>query len=78
MSQVMPDPAAAAVPLSPVKSPGFKRFKLGEFEVTTLLDGLRLSDGPFPTFGADQAQEKAAELMRATFLPAPEGTKGRT
>ncbi|MBZ3691510.1 MBL fold metallo-hydrolase [Phyllobacterium calauticae] len=69
MSQVMPDPAAAAVPLSPVKSPGFKRFKLGEFEVTTLLDGLRLSDGPFPTFGADQSQEKVAELMRVNFLP---------
>ncbi|MDP1346548.1 hypothetical protein Q6271_28950, partial [Klebsiella pneumoniae] len=27
------------------------------------------SDGPFPTFGADQSQEKVAALMRANFLP---------
>lgn len=69
MPQLMTDSAMAAVPQSEATPPGFKRFKLGEYEITTLLDGLRPGDGPHPTFGANQTQEKVAELMRANFLP---------
>ena len=47
-----------------IKTPGFKRFKLGDFEITTLLDGLRPGDGPHPTFGANQKPEAVAELMQ--------------
>jgi glyoxylase-like metal-dependent hydrolase (beta-lactamase superfamily II) len=61
--------AGAAVQQSGIKSPGFKRFTLGDFEITTLLDGLRPGDGPYPTFGANQTQEAVAELMRNNFLP---------
>ncbi|MGH6862504.1 MAG: MBL fold metallo-hydrolase, partial [Phyllobacterium sp.] len=70
--------AAAATPQSDVKSPGFKRFKLGDFEITTLLDGLRPGDGPHPTFGANQDQATVAELMRANFLPETKFVNGFT
>jgi glyoxylase-like metal-dependent hydrolase (beta-lactamase superfamily II) len=56
-------------PQSNIKTPGFKRFKLGDFEITTLLDGLRPSNGPHPIFGSNQTQDTVAELMRANFLP---------
>ncbi|MCO4318631.1 MBL fold metallo-hydrolase [Phyllobacterium sp. 21LDTY02-6] len=69
VQSAMTGQAEAAAPKSEVKSPGFKRFKLGEFEFTVLLDGLRPGDGPYPTFGANQSQEAVAELMRANFLP---------
>ena len=78
MSQMISDIAQAAVPQSETKSPGFKRFKLGDFEITALLDGLRPGDGPFPTFGANQSQEAVAELMRANFLPETKFVNGFT
>ncbi|MEJ1118238.1 MULTISPECIES: MBL fold metallo-hydrolase [Phyllobacterium] len=70
--------AEAAVPHSDIQSPGFKRFKLGDFEITTLLDGLRPGDGPHPTFGANQTQETVAELMRNNFLPETKFVNGFT
>jgi len=69
MPQFIADSAEAAVPMSDTAPPGFKRFKLGDYEITTLLDGLRPGDGPHPTFGANQTQEAVAELMRANLLP---------
>ena len=70
MSQLIMEPAeAAAVPMSDANTPGFKRFKLGDYEITTLLDGYRPGDGPHPTFGANQTPEAVAELMRNNFLP---------
>ncbi|SDP68230.1 Glyoxylase, beta-lactamase superfamily II [Phyllobacterium sp. YR620] len=70
MPQLIADSAmAAAVPQSDTPPPGFKRFKLGEYEITTVLDGLRPGDGPYPTFGANQTQEAVSQLMRANFLP---------
>lgn len=45
------------------------RFRLGDFTVTTLLDGARPGDGPHPTFGADQPAEAVHELMRENLLP---------
>ena len=75
---MMTGTAEAAAPQSEVKTPGFKRFKLGDFEITTLLDGLRPGDGPHPTFGANQTQETVAELMRANFLPETKFVNGFT
>lgn len=62
-------PARAAAPQVGPEKPSFYRFKLGSFEVVTLLDGLRPGDGPHPTFGANQSPEDVAALMTANFLP---------
>ncbi|GAB1581091.1 MBL fold metallo-hydrolase [Phyllobacterium phragmitis] len=76
--QIMVRAAAAAVPFSDARPPRFNRFKVGEFEVTTILDGLRPGDGPYPTFGANQSQEAMAELMRQNFLPETKFVNGFT
>lgn len=70
MPQIMIRAASAQVPVPDIPSPGFNRFKLGEFEVTTYRDGARAGDGPHPTFGADQKPEDVAGLLEANFLPA--------
>ena len=68
--QIMIRAAAAQVAMPDVPNPGFNRFKLGNFEITTLRDGGRPGDGPHPTFGANQPAEAMAELMKTNFLPA--------
>jgi glyoxylase-like metal-dependent hydrolase (beta-lactamase superfamily II) len=55
------------VDLSRVK---YYQFMLGSFEVTALLDGTTITDGPHPIFGQDQDPETVAALMRENFLPA--------
>ncbi|WP_151718628.1 MBL fold metallo-hydrolase [Gemmobacter serpentinus] len=76
--------AAAALPLSPAligravaaseplgtALPQFQRFKLGDFEVTSLLAGTRSTENPQETFGTNASPEAFAELARANFLPA--------
>jgi glyoxylase-like metal-dependent hydrolase (beta-lactamase superfamily II) len=63
-------PARAAAPeMKGAEKPAFYRFKLGGFEVTTLLDGTRPGDGPHPIFGANQPAEAVGELLQANFLP---------
>lgn len=59
-----------------VGNSGFHNFKLGEFTVTTVLDGGRPSDGPHPIFGEDQEAAAVAELMEANFLPADQFVNG--
>lgn len=71
---VMTRAAAAQSPASPSATPagdapGFRRIKLGAFEVVALLDGKRAGPGPHPTFGADQPAETVAALLRENFLP---------
>ncbi|MBH0239266.1 MBL fold metallo-hydrolase [Methylobrevis sp. L22] len=68
----------AAVALQGPLKPNVYRFRLGSFEVTTILDGLAPNDGPHPTFGADQTPEAAAELATANFLPADTGVNSFT
>lgn len=50
-------------------APGWRRFKVGDAEVTVILDGIRPGEGPFPTFGEDQSQEAVGALMEANLLP---------
>lgn len=69
MPQVMVRAAAAQVAMPDVANPGFSRFKLGGFEVTTLLDGARPGDGPHPIFGANQEKATVDALMTENFLP---------
>jgi glyoxylase-like metal-dependent hydrolase (beta-lactamase superfamily II) len=59
--------AQAAAP-SPMR-PRQYRFTLGSFEVTTLSDGMRAGDGPYPTFGGDQEEAAVHALMAENFLP---------
>lgn len=63
-------PAAnAAAPQLGPSSPGHYRFKLGEFEVTTILDGAIQLDGPHPIFGQNVAAEDVQKLAEQNFLP---------
>lgn len=68
--QIMTRVALAAAPArSDVTNAGFHRFQMGEFEITTFLDGARLFDGPHPTFGSNQQAVDVEELMEENFLP---------
>ncbi|MEO4000274.1 MBL fold metallo-hydrolase [Mesorhizobium sp. CAU 1732] len=67
--QIMVRAAQAETPKSDVGNPGFNRFMLGNFEVTTILDGARPGDGPYPIFGQDQEASDVAALLEANFLP---------
>ncbi|MEM6945116.1 MAG: MBL fold metallo-hydrolase, partial [Pseudomonadota bacterium] len=62
--------AGAAVPAQQgVLRPGIYRFKLGAFEVTSILDGAVQLDGPHPIFGQNVTQEDVANLAAENFLP---------
>ena len=65
-----PRPAQA---LAAMQGSGFapwNRFKLGSFEVTTLLAGTRASESPQETFGMNATPEDFAALSAANFIPA--------
>ena len=49
--------ARAAAPMLGVLRPQVHRFKLGSFEVTNILDGFRIGDGPHPIYGNNQSPE---------------------
>ncbi|MBB3610375.1 MBL fold metallo-hydrolase [Rhizobium sp. BK602] len=78
MPQIMVRAAHADVAQAGTEAPAFHRFKLGTFEVTTISDGIRVGDGPYPTFGANQQPEAVSELMAANFLPADRFANGFT
>jgi glyoxylase-like metal-dependent hydrolase (beta-lactamase superfamily II) len=61
--------AQATAPMLGAAAPSHYRFKLGDFEVTTLRDGAVQLEGPHPIFGQDQTPEAVQELARANFLP---------
>lgn len=65
----LPGIAQAAAPMLGVSRPNIYRFKLGSFEVTNILDGVRVGPGPHPTFGQDQPADAVHELLRANGLP---------
>jgi glyoxylase-like metal-dependent hydrolase (beta-lactamase superfamily II) len=59
----------SAAPMLGVLRPQIYRFKLGDFEVTQILDGFRLGAGPHPTFGQDQSVENVHKLLQENRLP---------
>jgi glyoxylase-like metal-dependent hydrolase (beta-lactamase superfamily II) len=61
--------AHAAAPMLGAAPPSHYRFKLGDFEVTTLCDGAVQVEGPHPIFGQDQTPEAVQQLAEANFLP---------
>jgi glyoxylase-like metal-dependent hydrolase (beta-lactamase superfamily II) len=52
-----------------VLRPSIYRFKLGAFEMTTILDGAVQRDGPYPLFGANASAEEVEALAVANRLP---------
>jgi glyoxylase-like metal-dependent hydrolase (beta-lactamase superfamily II) len=65
----VPTLAQAAAPMLGVSRPTIYRFKLGSFEVTNILDGYRVGDGPHPTFGSNQPAEAVQAYAKANGLP---------
>ncbi|MEM9761446.1 MAG: MBL fold metallo-hydrolase [Pseudomonadota bacterium] len=67
---VLAGAAGAAVPAPQgVLRPGAYRFKVGAFEVTSILDGAVQLDGPHPIFGQNVTQDDVASLAAENFLP---------
>ncbi len=56
-------PERGALPVTPF------RFRLGAFEVTTVLDAAAMIDGPWPIVGEDRPAGEVAALMQASLLP---------
>lgn len=62
-------PALAEAPMLGAGLAPWNRFKLGGFEVTTLLAGSRASEAPQETFGLNASAEDFAALSTANFIP---------
>ena len=62
-------PARAGAPMLGASTPMVYRFMVGDYEVTTILDGAIQLDGPHPIFGQNTTQEEVAALAEANFLP---------
>ena len=65
----LPERALAKAPLMGTERPGYYRFDLGDFEVTTLLDGAIKLDGPHPIFGENVEESDVHALAEQNFLP---------
>ena len=65
----MIEKAKAAAPLLGPERPSYRRFDLGDFEVTTLLDGAIQLDGPHPIFGENVDAAEVQALAEKNFLP---------
>lgn len=70
LAATLPLPALAKAELQGAGFAPWNRFKLGAFEVTTLLAGTRASDKPQETFGTNASPEEFAALSAANFIPA--------
>ncbi|MCK0208343.1 MBL fold metallo-hydrolase [Starkeya koreensis] len=62
-------PAFAAAPELAPSTPTFQRFRLGRFDVTSLLDASAMIDGPWPIVGEDRSATEVEALMAANLLP---------
>ncbi|MBD0415642.1 MBL fold metallo-hydrolase [Oryzicola mucosus] len=78
MSQIKIGTSHAQAAASTEENPGFYRFKLGDFEVISIQDGIRVADGPHPTFGSDQEAAEVAALLEANMLPSDKFANGFT
>ncbi len=60
--------AHAAAPMLGATRPSVNRFKLGDFEITTVADGGITLDGPHPIFGMDQDVAAVQALAEENHL----------
>ncbi|MGI9488031.1 MAG: MBL fold metallo-hydrolase [Geminicoccaceae bacterium] len=70
--------ARAKAPLLGPERPSYYRFDLGDFEVTTLLDGGIQLEGPHPIFGENVEAGDVQALAEKNFLPADQMAIGFT
>ena len=63
------EPARAAAPMLGASRPTHYRFKLGEFEVTTIYDGALAIPKVHPIFGKNQKIEDVQAYLAANHLP---------
>ncbi len=70
VATLLPRPALAQETMLGSGFAPWNRFKLGGFEVTTLLAGTRAGDKPQETFGTNATPEDFAALSAANFIPA--------
>jgi glyoxylase-like metal-dependent hydrolase (beta-lactamase superfamily II) len=68
LSLGMPSFAHAAAPVSGKQAPGFYRYKVGDFEVTQIVDGARTFPMP-DTFVVNQKKEDALAAAEAAYMP---------
>ena len=64
-----PGVSLAAAPKQGLHRPTIFRFGLGDFEVTTILDGAVQLDGPQPIFAQNASADEVAKLAAENFLP---------
>jgi glyoxylase-like metal-dependent hydrolase (beta-lactamase superfamily II) len=62
-------PAEASASLLGAWQPKHYRFKLGNFEITTISDSEAFIDGPFPIIGENAKEADVQALMRENLLP---------
>jgi glyoxylase-like metal-dependent hydrolase (beta-lactamase superfamily II) len=72
----VPAPAAAKAPMLGAAAPSFRRYTLGDFEVTVIHDGFIALDGPHPIFGQDQDAAAVQKLAEDNMLPGTRMTIG--
>ncbi len=70
---LMPQMAAATERPMPPAIPLYRRMRLGDFTVTTLLTAAQPMDNPQGTFGMNASREDFAALSAAHFIPADRG-----
>ena len=70
LAAMLPQGASASAGLLGSASPGFNRFRLGAFEVTTILAGSVIADKPQESFGLNVTPEDFAAAATANFIPA--------
>jgi glyoxylase-like metal-dependent hydrolase (beta-lactamase superfamily II) len=74
---ILTSASLAQTTAEPMKtSPKTSSFKIGDFTVTVISDGLRPSDKPEETFGLNQKKEDVAALLTANFLPTDKFVNG--
>lgn len=69
MQSLIAGAASAAVPQLALERPSVYRAKLGQFQITTILDGAVQTDGPHPIFGENQSAETVNAFAADNFLP---------
>lgn len=72
-----PAPARAETMEPPAIAP-YRRFRLGNFTVTTLLAGARAMEAPQTIFGLNASAEEFTALAEANFIPADKMMNGFT
>jgi glyoxylase-like metal-dependent hydrolase (beta-lactamase superfamily II) len=70
LAATLPRSVQAQVAPQGVGFPQFNRFRIGGFEVTTLLAGTRTGDKPQETFGMNVSPEDFAAFSAENFIPA--------